>query len=478
MDKNVRPPIVAILGHVDHGKTTLLDAIRKTNVAAREVGGITQKIGAYTIETTTRSAGSGQAGHKITFIDTPGHEAFQAMRGRGAKVADIALLVVAANEGAKPQTRESISLIKASKIPLIVAITKTDLPNANVDQVRSEIVSLGVLLEGSTGGGDVPVVPVSAKTGEGLSDLLEVISLVAELHGLPGKPEDALRSYVIESRQDARRGPVATVVVTSGQISLGDKLIAEKAVCKVRAITSGEGLMVERILPGMAGEILGFDISPPVGANVVRGARNEEKSPPPTFSRSKQADTGKRINLILKADTLGSLEALLGALPPDVGILSSGTGDINQNDIMLASSFDVPIIGFNVKVLPQVSDLVQKEKATIKLFNLIYQAIAWIVSPDEKVEKEDSILGKAEIRAEFPYGGEGRIAGISVVEGRITKGDRLRFLRDSAVVGESRIKTLHQGKKTVDVITKSGEGGILFRDRVDFKIGDVLESVR
>lgn len=465
---NVRPPIVTILGHVDHGKTTLLDAIRKTSVASHEVGGITQKIGAYTVET--------PLGTKITFIDTPGHEAFQAMRSRGAKVADIVVLVIAANEGAKPQTRESISIIQDSKTPYIVAITKTDLANANVDQVKSELVSLGINLEGMVSGGDVPVVPVSAKTGDGIPDLLETISLLAEVHGLPGLDTDPLQAFVIESKADARRGPVATVVVRSGKISVGDEISAASSGGKVRAITNDQGESIHAILPGMAGEILGFASTPDVGSNVTLGGSKKEEAAP---TGNMDVDPAKRMNIILKADTLGGLEAIKYAISPDVGILSSGVGDINQNDIMLSSSFSAPIVGFNVKVLTQVADLVQKEGAEIKLFPLIYEALTWInTPPPARAQEEEKIVGRAEVRAKFPYGEDDQIAGVMVSEGRITKGDRLRIMRDGEKVGESRVRTLHQRTNSIDTVPKGSECGIIFREKVDFKIGDVVESVK
>lgn len=463
-NKETRPPIVTILGHVDHGKTTLLDRIRKTDIAGGESGGITQKIGAYTVDTPK----SGE----ITFIDTPGHEAFSAMRGRGAQVADIVILVVAANEGVKPQTRESISLIQNAKVPFIVALTKIDLAAANVEQVKRELVSLGLSLEGQ--GGDIPVVPVSAKTGEGIPDLLEMISLVSEVHGIKSNPQDNLDAVVIESRHDRRQGSLVTAVVRSGKISVGDILRAGKASGKVKAITDPRGKRVVEILPGMAGEILGFSDTAPVGAKVEL---NREGASDLTDEKIQQTADSRRFNIIIRADTLGSLEALQAFLPQDVGVLSSGIGDVTQNDVMLSSSFSSPIVGFNVKVPLAVAELAQKEGVEIKLFRIIYEIIDWL-SVGPTAPEDNEVLGRGEIKAQFPHGKKLSIAGVLVTDGRIAKGDKLRIVRGRDLLAEIRIDSLKKGREDVSKVDKGGECGIIFRSKVDFKIGDVVESIR
>ena len=482
-----RPPIVTILGHVDHGKTTLLDKIkslskiRGTDVASSEVGGITQKIGAYTVSvqeldgntqkdknTKTKPATS----RLITFIDTPGHEAFQAMRSRGAKVADIAILVVAANEGVKPQTRESLAAIQSSGIPFIVAITKIDLPSSDIDQVKTELESLGVVFEGS--GGDVPVVAVSAKTGQGIDNLLELISLLAEVHGISGYRDNKLDAVVIESRHDSRRGIVATVVVRDGKISVRDAIWAGSIYGKVRALGDSRGSRFLELVPGFAGEVLGFESPPPVGAMVVNQTEPITGKSAPELG---YLEEGKK-PLIIKADNLGSLEAIVTSLPPEFGALASGVGDVNQSDVMLALSFRATLIGFNVKIQPAVTQLAQKEGVVIKSFNVIYEIFDFLLKSPEKVSEGRLVLGRGEVRAEFAHDKTKGIAGVFVTLGRIAKGDTLRVIRGETTLGETRIESLHQRTTLVDKVEKGGECGIVFRGLVDFKVGDVVESIK
>lgn len=465
-----RSPIVAVLGHVDHGKTTLLDAIRnlgsrrKTSVTEREVGGITQRIGAYTVTT--------PAGSEITFIDTPGHEAFGGMRSRGAKAADIVILVVAANEGVKPQTRESITLIKEAEIPFIVAVTKIDLSNAEPERTKKELIENGVLLEGM--GGDIPVVLLSAKTGQGIEDLLEVIALVWELQDV--ETSTSLEAVVIESHHDAKRGALATVVVKSGKIRVGDSVVAGISKGKIRAITDEAGRPKTELLPGYAGGILGFTTLPPVGSLVILGESKTETS----FSKFAEVKDGKSLQIILKTDSAGSLEAIKGSLPEEVGILFGGIGEVSQSDVMLASSFNVPIVAFNVKVAKEIQDLAAEEKVNLHIFLLIYDLLEWVAKlvTGEAVEVKESILGKGEIVSEFPYGKGGKIAGVRVKEGRIARGDLLRITRDKELLGQTRISSLKQKNLSVDKVLENNECGILFSGKIDFRVGDVIESIK
>lgn len=467
MQNTQRPPIVTVLGHVDHGKTTLLDAIRKTRVVEREAGGITQHIGAYQVTT--------QHG-PITFIDTPGHEAFSAMRSRGAKVADIALLVVAANEGVKPQTRESFDQIKSAKIPYIIVASKIDLPSANVEAVKAQLEKEGVRFEG--GGGDVPFVKVSGKTGEGITHLLEIISLVSQLHEISDNKQSLLEATVIESASDPRRGPVATVVVRQGKIGVGDEIWVDDVKAKVRSIIDEQGNTPKELLPGYAAQIQGFISLPPVGSKVFR----DMVATPGAISISQPPKIDKgQFKLIVKADTLGTLEALVNLIPQQIGLISKGTGELNQNDVMFASSFAATIIAFGVKIPQDVAKLAQEEGVVIKQFFVIYEAIKWIkevVEAGAKPEIEEGILGKGEIVGEFPFGKDAKIAGVRIVEGRIAKGDKLRFVRKGEVMGQTKIASLKQKKLLVDRVSKGEESGIVFQDKFDFRIGDVIESIR
>ena len=344
MDRNenlsARPPIVVVLGHVDHGKTTLLDKIRNTHIQNKEAGGITQKIGASQVTTKDEK--------KITFIDTPGHAAFSKMRSRGADVADIAILVVAADDGVKPQTTEALDYIKKAKIPFIVAFTKTDLPSASPDKATSQLEKLGVVFEGK--GGDTPYVSVSGKTGEGIKDLLETITLVSEVNDFKGDENAPLEAVVIET-STGKGGPLASVVIRNGSLKVGDSLFNEQLVGKVKGLIGFEGRSIKNVGPGDAAQILGFSVLPVIGTKIkTKESLDVTKSQKTTKKEVKESVEGE-IRILLKADTAGSLEALIASLPSKVVVIESGVGEIGESDVLMAKSSKAEILAFNIKTM-------------------------------------------------------------------------------------------------------------------------------
>lgn len=462
--KQPRSPIVAILGHVDHGKTTLLDSIRKTNIASGEAGGITQSIGAWQVTT--------KEGKKLTFIDTPGHEAFRAMRSRGAEVADIAVLVVAAADGVMPQTRESLGYIKETKTPFLVAITKTDLATAQPEKVKNQLLKEGVLLEGY--GGDVVAIEISAKTDKGVDELLEMVLLLAEMGQVVGRADAPLLAPVIEARLDRRKGVVVHVVLRDGSLSIGDTVSAEGVEAKIRGIFNEYGKPVDRALPGQPAEILGFSQIPPKGS-VLRPKDTQIRK---EAKEGKKTDgEGNGLPLVIKTDTQGSLEAITGPLGDKVKILFSGIGDITETDIVNASLAQAVVVGFNVRFSKEMERLAQEEGVIVHVYKIIYELLAdvdkWIMEKEEK-EKE-KILGRAQILAEFGQGKE-KIAGCRVLEGKLTSSARLRLVRDGEIIAATKPASIKKGKEKVDKVERGEEFGILFSPGVDFKIGDVIES--
>lgn len=462
--KQPRPPIVAVLGHVDHGKTTLLDAVRKTNIASGEAGGITQSIGAWQVTT--------KEGKKITFIDTPGHEAFRAMRSRGAEVADIVVLVVAADDGVMPQTKESLGYIKETKTPFLVAITKIDLATAQPEKVKNQLLKEGILLEGH--GGDVVAIEVSAKTGKGINELLEMIVLLAEMNQITGDVNSPLEAPVIEARLDRRKGVVVHVVLRDGSLSIGDTVSAEGIEAKIRGIFDEYGKPAKEVLPGRPAEILGFSEIPPVGS-VLR---------PKGIQIRKEAKEGKKTDwesnglpIVIKTDTQGSLEAITKSLGSKVRILFSGIGDISETDIVNASLAQAVVVGFNVRFSKEMERLAQEEGVIVHAYKIIYELLAdvdkWIIEKEE-MEKE-KILGRAQILAEFGQGKE-KIAGCRVLEGKLTSSARLRLVRDGEIIAATKPASIKKGKEKIDKVEQNEEFGILFSPQVDFKIGDVIES--
>jgi translation initiation factor IF-2 len=466
-----RPPVVAILGHVDHGKTTLLDKIRKTSVVAREAGGITQHIGAYQVI---------HKGKTITFIDTPGHAAFVKMRARGAKVTDLVVLVVAADEGVKPQTLESLKHIKAAKTPYLVAINKIDLPNIIVDKVKKELAKNDILVEGF--GGDIVAVPVSAKTGKGINELLEMILLLAEMANLRADPKASLEAVVIESRLDRARGPVAAVLVKNGTLRLRDEIVADKLGAKVKAMSNETKKSVKEAGPSKPVEVLGFKGLPPVGSKVkkTRVVEEEASKPKPTKKVVTKKGESKKLRIILKTDVAGTLEAILASFPGEVEVVDSGVGDINDSDVLLASTTNSLLLGFNIRVPSQIRKLAQTEGVKIKTYRVIYELLEEAEKQALKVLEptiDEEILGQAEIIAEFEAKKK-RIAGCKVREGRIAKGDKLHLKRGTELIGNCRIKSMKQGKENVEKAKKEEEFGAVLAPSLDFRLGDMLVSFR
>ena len=497
-DLVLRPPVVTIMGHVDHGKTSLLDAIRQTAVVETEAGGITQHIGAYQVE---------HNGRRITFIDTPGHEAFTAMRARGAKVTDIAVLVVAANDGVMPQTKESISHARAAEVPIVVAINKVDLPDANPERVKGELATEG--LQPEEWGGTTQVAEVSAKTRLGLDELLEKVLLVAdvELEQLKANPGAEASGPIIESRLDQGRGPVATMLVQRGTLKVGDPIVAGDAWARVRALNDFRGEKLREATPGTPVEILGFDKPPPAGetARVVENERRARELAHTRGERLRREQFAQRsassvsleeffeqlgrggvqdLNLILKGDVVGSVEAAVSELQKikheevRVNVVLQGVGGITENDVNLARSTGALIIGFNVRPSAEARTLAERESVEIRTYRVIYQltedieqALVGMLKPIET----EAILGEVEVRAIFRASRLGNIAGCMVTSGVVRRGAQVRVVRDGTVIYETTIGSLRRIKDDVREVQEGFECGILLDNFNDVKEGDVLE---
>jgi translation initiation factor IF-2 len=492
-----RPPVVTIMGHVDHGKTTLLDAIRETSVVTTEAGGITQHIGAYQAE---------HKGRKITFLDTPGHEAFTAMRARGAKVTDIAVLVVAADDSVMPQTRESISHARAADVPIVVAVNKVDLPDANPDRVKADLAADG--LQPEEWGGTTQFAEVSAKMGTGLDDLLEKILLVADVEvEMTANPDVEASGPIIESRLDVGRGPVATLLVHRGTLRVGDAIVAGDASGRVRALYNYRGEKIKEARPGDPVEILGFDKPPPAGelGRVVENERQAkhlaqirgERLRREQFAQQRssgvslenlfsQLQTGevKDLNLVLKGDVVGSVEAAVSELSkiqhPEVrvNVIHQGVGGITENDIMLASASNAMVVGFNVRPNAEARQLAEREGVEIRTYRVIYQLTEDIeqalVGMLSAVQTEETI-GEAEVRALFRASRVGTIAGCMVTSGVVRRGAQARVVRDGTVVYDTTIAALKRFKDDAREVAEGFECGILLDGFNDVKEGDVLE---
>ncbi|HEY6962232.1 MAG TPA: translation initiation factor IF-2 [Gaiellaceae bacterium] len=492
-----RPPVVTIMGHVDHGKTTLLDAIRKTSVVSTEAGGITQHIGAYQTEVD---------GRKITFLDTPGHEAFTAMRARGAKVTDIAVLVVAADDGVMPQTRESISHARAAEVPIVVAVNKIDLPDANPDRVLAELAQEG--LQPAEWGGDVEVARVSAKQGENLDDLLERILLVGDaLVDLRANPNAEASGPIIESRLDVGRGPVATMLIHRGTLKVGDSIVAGDAWGRVRALYDYRGERIQEARPGEPVESLGFDRPPPAG-ELGRVVENERRARDLAQQRGErlrreamakqrtggvsldklfeqmQAGAVADLNIVIKGDVQGSVEAIVSELAkiqhPEVrvNVIHTGVGGITENDVNLAAASDAMIVGFNVRPSAEVRGVAERSGVEIRLYRVIYQlteeieqALVGMLSPVET----EAILGEVEVRALFKASRIGTIAGCMVTSGVVRRGANVRLFRDGTRIHETTVAALRRFKDDVREVTEGFECGILLEGFNDLREGDVFE---
>jgi translation initiation factor IF-2 len=496
-DLEPRPPVVTIMGHVDHGKTTLLDAVRKTSVAASEVGGITQHIGAYQVEHGAR---------RITFVDTPGHEAFTAMRARGANVTDIAVLVVAADDGVMPQTKESIAHARAAGVPIVVAVNKIDLPDANIERVKADLASEG--LQPEEWGGTTQFSEVSAKKDIGLDDLLEKVLLVADLElELKSNPNAEASGPIIESRLDVGRGPVATMLVRRGTLRVGDAVVAGDTWGKVRALYDYRGTRVKEARPGDPVEMLGFEKPPAAGerCHVVANERNarslaqqrglrlrseqvaqrsRSRVSLETLFRELREGEVKDLNLILKGDVVGSVEAAVSELQKiqhsevRVNVIQSGVGGITESDVMLASASNALIVGFSVRPSSEARAAADRQGVDIRTYRVIYQLT-------EDIEKalvgmlsavtSEHILGEVEVRQTFRASRVGTIAGCYVRSGVVRRGARVRLLRDGSIVYETTISQLRRFKDDAREVAEGFECGILLEGFNDLKEDDILE---
>ena len=496
-DLKPRPPVVTVMGHVDHGKTSLLDAIRHTGVAAGEAGGITQHIGASEVKIN---------GKEITFVDTPGHEAFTAMRARGAKVTDIAVLVVAADDGVMPQTVESINHAKAAGVPIVVAVNKIDKPTANPDRVRQELVEYGVIPE--EWGGENKFVNVSAKKGMGIDDLLETILLQAEVLELKANPDTFASGYVLEAKLDRGRGPVASVIVKRGTLHVGDIVLAGTSYGRVRAMLDQHGRRVNNVLPSEAAEIQGLGSVPAAGDefrvfNEERQAREladqralkarlaeQEKRKHVTLENlfeTMDASEVKELNLVVKADVQGSIEALEGALEKidqtevKIRVIHAAVGAVSETDVTLAAASNAIIIGFGVRPDPKARDAAEREGVQIKTYRIIYQAIDDIEAARQGMlapEFEDKDMGAAEVRETFKVPRVGTIAGCMVTNGEISRDDKVRVVRDGVVVYEGSIGSLRRFKDDVKSVKSGYECGIGIDGFQDIHLGDVIEAYK
>ena len=491
-----RPPVVTVMGHVDHGKTSLLDAVRETEVAAGEAGGITQHIGAYQVHHSDKT---------ITFLDTPGHAAFTAMRARGARVTDVAVVVVAADDGVMPQTKEAIDHARAADVPILIAVNKIDKEGAQPDRVRNELAVEGLTPE--DWGGETVYCDVSAKTRDGLENLLDMILLVSELEELGANPEAPASGHVIESQLDPGRGPVVTILVQRGTLNVGDALVAGPRWGRVRAMQDFMGDRVEHAGPGMPVEVLGFDGVCEAG-EYVHAVENDRRarqlaqeranrlktealarrqarkvSLEEVFSRAQEGDI-KELNIVLKADVSGSLEALqdeIAKVPQEqvgINIIHSQTGGINESDVMLASASDAIVIGFNVRPLLDARRAAEREGVDVRTYSVIYKITEDLRNAMEglleAVEVEET-LGEAEIKQTFKASKVGRIAGCIVIEGKVSRDASVRLIREGTVIWDGKLGSLRRFKDNVQEVEEGQECGVVLEGYADVKEGDVLE---
>jgi translation initiation factor IF-2 len=489
----LRPPVVTIMGHVDHGKTKLLDAIRQTNVVDKEAGGITQHIGAYQVDVN---------GQKVTFLDTPGHEAFTAMRARGAQVTDITILVIAADDGVMPQTLEAIDHARAAGVPIIVAINKIDKPGANPDRVKQQLAEAGLVVE--EWGGEVIAVPVSAKEKRGIPQLLENIMLVAEMEDLKADPSRPAEGTVIEAEMDRTRGALFTVLISSGTLKEGDVVVVGETWGKVKAMFNDAGKRVKRATPSTPVEVLGLDIVPQVGDVMLEVA--DEKTAQAVIEKRRQsvakeitaqkavslsnlyeqlsAGKVKELGIILKTDVQGSLEPIRNSLEKlsndevKVSIIHSGPGNVTESDVLLALASKGVIVGFNTGVETGAKRLAEREGISIRLYDIIYnliedvdKALKGMLEPTE-VEVID---GHAEVRAVFPAGKKEKAAGIYVTEGKVMRGGSVRVMRGAQKIHESVVTSLRRFKQDVREVATGYECGVGVQGFNDFQVGDTLE---
>lgn len=481
-----KPPVVVVLGHVDHGKSSLLEAIKDFKITSKESGGITQHIGAYEVE---------YHSYKITFIDTPGHEAFSAMRSRGAQIADIALLIIDASQSVQPQTKEAINAVKKADIPMIVVLNKIDIPTANPEKIKRELLKIDVMVESM--GGQVPSVEVSAREKTGINELLEMILLVSDMQDLKADIASPAEGLIIESYMDSLKGPVATVIIEKGILHTKEIIASDSTLAKIKTLEDFQGKTIDKAYPGSPAVILGFQTVPGIGEKIksyktvekatlsLKNKEIKKESSPITQETDK---TKKILNLILKGDYHGSLEAveeMVKNLPQDkviLKILKSEVGDINETDAKLAEMFKAEIVGFRVKINPGVMQLLRKDpkkKVRIKTFEVIYELIQEVrngmeKSLEQEVVRED--VGK--IKALIIFFGEKnrQIVGGKITEGQITKGLKLKVFRNDEKIGAGRIINLQRNKKDAEKLVKGDECGILFEGNVKIEKGDILQA--
>ena len=489
----LRPPIVTVMGHVDHGKTKLLDAIRKTKVAEKEAGGITQHIGAYQVDV---------HGRKVTFLDTPGHEAFTAMRARGAKVTDIVVLVVAADDGVMPQTIEAINHARAAGVPIIVAINKIDKPEANLDRVKTQLSEQG--LQPEDWGGQTVTVPVSAKQGTGINDLLEMILILADVQELKADPNGTPMGIVVESRLDKGRGAVATVLIKNGTLKIGDVFACGYTFGKVRALFTDTGARLDKAGPSTPLEILGF-IDVPTAGDLLEVVPSEKEARTlaeqrkeietrvmrgkvfslEDYSKHIKEGESKDLNLVVKTDVQGSLDAIIKTISDlkvgsiGVHVIHAGIGAINESDIMLAKASDAIVVGFNVTFDGKAEAYAGDEVVEVRKYNIIYKLIDDIKLAMEGLlepEYEEVVTGHAEVRNLFSFSKVGTIAGCFVTDGKMTRGTGIRIFRDKEKIYEGKLESLKRFKEDVKSVEQSYECGIAMPGYTNFKVGDVIEN--
>ena len=490
-----RPPVVTIMGHVDHGKTTLLDTIRKTNVTSGEFGGITQHIGAYQVSL---------KGRKVTFLDTPGHEAFTAMRARGAQVTDIVIIVVAADDGVMPQTKEAVDHAKAAGVPIVVAVNKIDKPGANPDRIMSEMAELGIMPE--EWGGDTIFMNVSAKQGTGVSDLLETVLLVADMAELKANPDQLASGTVIEAKLDKGRGPVATLLVQRGTLHSGDSIVVGTSYGRVRKMTNDKGMEIKKAEPSCPVEIIGLNDVPRAGdvfmaydnykkAQEIASHRLEkqiEKERNATSAMSledlaKKIDEGdvKEINVLIKADVQGSAEALKASMERlevdtvRVNVIRSTVGTITESDILLASASNAIINGFNIRPIAAIRKKAEEEGIEIRLHNIIYKALEELESAMKGMLApvyEEVVIGQAEVRQIYKVSKVGTIAGCKVVDGHIKRDCKVRLIREGIVIYDGKLGSLRRFENDVKEVQNGFECGMTIENYNDIKVDDIIEA--
>jgi translation initiation factor IF-2 len=488
MAKQARPPIITILGHVDHGKTTLLDYIRKTNVQAKESGGITQHIGAYQIE---------HQGQPLTFIDTPGHAAFNKMRQRGAQITDIVILVVSAKDGVKPQTIESIRYIKEASVPFLVAINKIDMEGIRLDDVKAQLAEQEVMVQGF--GGEVEVVEVSAKTGKNVDKLLETLVLMTELQELKADPEAALEAVVIESAKDPHKGPLARVIVQQGTLKKRQDLIVDDIEGRVKLLTNELGEQLKEVQPGSPAEIVGLKDTPEVGSIIRDRAADYEKAKAEETAKERgdEAETlegwgdididaafgeKEKMNLVVKADVKGTLEAILQNIDEDsVNLIASGVGPVTEHELELAETSNALVVAFNLKVARQIKNFAKTLGVKIKEYDIIYHLIEDLQKQMLKILEptiDEVVTGEAEILEIFEID-KSKIAGVRVKTGEIKKSDLLHLKRGDEIIANPVVAQMKHGKESIDKVTAKSEAGLTFKNkRLDFQKGDILVAYK